>query len=385
VALTVVLLAASGLLIRTLIHLETLPPGFNPSGVMTAKASLDDARYHDVASFGRLLDRSTAAMVQIPGVRSAAVGLTLPFERAINTALQLSDGKQAGREVQSDFIYVTADYFKTLQIPLLQGRAFTADDGIGKQPVAIVNRTFANKFFPGESPIGRTLNKNTVIVGVVADVQLSSGLNPTAPLMTEETMYIPAAQMEPKLLALVHVWIQPSWVVRTAAPVEGLTAQMQQALANSDPGLPFSGFYGMSDLMAQTLFTQRIEVTLLSAMGGLALLLSAVGIFALVANLVTQRTREIGIRIALGSSMQRAMAQVGGSGVRASAVGLVLGLVLCAVALRAMRSVLYGVAVYDAKTLTLVVLTMAAITLMATVVPALRVARIDPARTLREE
>jgi ABC-type antimicrobial peptide transport system permease subunit len=120
-------------------------------------------------------------------------------------------------------------------------------------------------------------------------------------------------------------------------------------------------------------------------MAGLALLLSAVGIFALVANMVAQRTREIGIRIALGSSIRQAMMQVGGPGVRASAVGLMAGLILCVGALRAMRSVLYGVGVYDAPTIAAVVLTLAAVTLLATTIPVLRIARIDPATTLREE
>jgi macrolide transport system ATP-binding/permease protein len=384
VALTVVLLAGSGLLIRTLIHLETLPPGFNPNGVMAAKASLDDARYHDPAKFVRLLDESVAAMRRIPAVRSAAVGLSLPFERSLNGGVQLHSGPQAGKTVGTDVIYVTPGYFATLEIPFLAGRDFTHADGPDTQPVAIVNRTFADKFFHGENPVGRTLDQGTMIVGVVSDTQLSSGLNPTAPLQSEETMYVPATQIGPQMLG-VHVWFEPSWIVRTAAPVEGLTAQMQQALTNVDPGLPFSGFYRMSDLQAKTLATQRIEVALLSAMAGLALLLSTVGIFALVANMVAQRTREIGIRIALGSSVHRAMAHVGGSGLRAAGAGLLLGLGLCAAALRAMRSVLYGVGPYDATTIMVVVGTLASIALIATLLPTLRIARIDPARTLREE
>jgi predicted permease len=385
VALTVVLLAGSGLLIRTLVHLESLPPGFNPTNVMTAKASLDDARYHDQAAFLGLLDRSLTAMRQIPGVENAGFGLTLPDERALNDGVLLHDGPQAGQQVGTDFVYVSPGYFQTLQIPLLAGRTFSQSDGPNAQTVAIVNRTFAEKFFHGVNPVGRTLDKGLVVVGVVADVQLSSGLNPTAPLMSEETMYVPAAQVDPQLVALSFVWFQPSWVVRTAAPVEGLTAQMQRALASADPGLPFSGFYSMSDLMAQTLSNQRIEVALLGAMAGLALLLSTVGIFALVANMVVQKTREIGIRIALGSSIRRAMVQVGGPGVRASAAGLGLGLALCALALRAMRSVLYGVSVYDAPTIVAVVVTIVAVTLLATTAPTLRIARIDPAQTLRDE
>jgi len=137
--------------------------------------------------------------------------------------------------------------------------------------------------------------------------------------------------------------------------------------------------------MAGTLSMQRIEVALLAAMASLALLLSAVGIFALVANIVAQRTREIGIRIALGSTIQKTMLHIGRSGVGASAVGLALGLILCAGALRGMRSVLYGVDVYDVPIILVVVLTLFAVTLLATTIPALRVARIDAAKTLREE
>jgi hypothetical protein len=186
-------------------------------------------------------------------------------------------------------------------------------------------------------------------------------------------------------LSLVHVWFQPSWIVRTAGPVEGLTAQMQHALASADPNRPFSGFYSMRDLLAKTLATQRIEVALLSAMAGLALLLSAVGIFALVANIVAQKTREIGIRIALGSTIRQAMVHIGAPGVRASALGVILGLTLCAGALRAMHSVLFGVGVYDAPTIFTVVLVLASVALIAATVPTLRIAGIDPAKTLRDE
>jgi predicted permease len=385
VALTVVLLAASGLLIRTLIHLQTLPAGFNPTGVMTARASLDDVRYHDPAAFQKLLNESTSAMRKIPGVQHAAAGLSLPYERALTIGLTLSEGKEAGQHAMTEEVYVTPDYFEVLQIPVLAGRSFTDEDGPETQRVAIVNLTFARKFFHGENPVGHYVERNTRIVGVVEDVAIAPGLDATAPLTGEETIYIPAAQVEAKFLALIHVFFQPSWIVRTAGPVEGLTAQMQRALASVDPNLPFSGFYSMRDLQAKTLATQRVEVALLSAMAGLALFLSAVGIFALVANIVAQKTREIGIRIALGSSIRQAMVHIGGPGVRASVLGLVLGLILCAGALRAMHSVLYGVGVYDVPTVLTVVILLASVTLIATAVPTLRIAGIDPARTLREE
>jgi predicted permease len=386
VALTVVLLTASGLLVRTLVHLEMLPAGFNPTGVLTAKASLDDARFHDPAAFRKLLDESTAAMRQIPGVQHASVGLSLPYERSLITGgIAISDGKEAGQKVMADEVYTTPDYFAALQIPVLAGRSFTESDRPDAQRVGIVNHMFVRKFFHGANPIGRYLDKDTMIVGVVEDVAMAPGIDPVAPLTSEETMYVPAAQMEAKQLSLLHVWFQPSWIVRTSGPVEGLTAQMQRALASADPNLPFSGFYSMRDLLAKTLATQRVEVALLSAMAALALLLSAVGIFALVANMVTQRTREIGIRMALGSTVGQAMVQIGRSAAGASVLGLFLGLVLCAGALRVMRSVLYGVGVYDAPTMASVVLTLVLVTLLTTTLPTLKIAKIDPANTLREE
>ncbi len=385
VALTVVLLAAAGLLIRTLVHLQTLPAGFDSTGVMTAKASLDDARFHDAAAFRKLLTESTGAMGQIRGVQHAAVGLSVPYERTLNDQITLSEGKDAGRHVMTSETYVTPDYFAALRIPILKGRAFTDGDSADSQRVAIVNRTFTQKFFHGENPIGHYVNKDTLVVGMVEDVEVQPGLSQTAPLSAEEGMYIPAAQVDPRFLALLHIWFQPSWIVRTVGPVEGLTAQMQRALASVDANLPFSGFYRMSDLMAKTLAMQRIEVSLLSSMAALALLLSTIGIFALVANLVAQKTREIGIRMALGSTIRQAMLNIGAPGVRAAGMGLVMGLILSAGTLRGMRSVLYGIGFYDYPTIFAVVAILASVTLIAITVPTLRIARIDPAETLREE
>jgi predicted permease len=385
VALTVVLLAASGLLIRTLIHLQTLPAGFNPNGVMTARASLDDAPYHDPATFRKLLMESTSAMRQIPGVQFAAVGLSLPYERHLSRGTTLSDGKEAGQQVMTGEGYVTPDYFAALQIPILLGRSFSDADGPDSQLVAIVNQTFARKFFHGTNPVGRYLDKNTRIVGMVEDVAVVPGLDATEPITGEEAMYVPAAQMDAKSLVLLHVFFQPSWIVRAAGPVEGLTAQMQHALSSADPNLPFSGFYSMGDVLAKALATQRVEVALMSTMAALALSLSTLGIFALVASVVAQKKREIGLRMALGSSVSQAMLHIGAPGLRASALGLLTGLILCAAALRAMHSVLYGIGVYDAPTILTVVVMLASVTIFATILPTLRIAGIDPASTLREE
>jgi macrolide transport system ATP-binding/permease protein len=391
VALTVVLLAAAGLLIRTLVHLETMPPGFNPTGVITAKTSLDEVRYRDPAAFRKLLDESLASMREIPGVKNAALGLTLPYERPVINGVILRDGPEAGQQISTNEVYVTPGYFETLQIAVVAGRAFADADSPDAQHVVVINQSFARKFLHGADPVGRYLKRNdkdVQIVGVVADTVFSSAaqLNAgSAPLTSEETVYVPAAQMAAQFLVLVHSFFQPSWIVRTSGPLDGLTAQMQRSLADGDPNLPFSGFYDMKDLMAATLATQRIEVALLAAMASLALLLSAVGVFALVANMVAQNTREIGIRMALGSTVGQAMLQIGRSGAGASLLGIVLGLVISAGALRVMRGVLYGIDVYDAPTVVAVVLTLVVVTLLATILPTLKIARIDPASTLREE
>ncbi len=167
--------------------------------------------------------------------------------------------------------------------------------------------------------------------------------------------------------------------------MEGVGAAMQNAMASVDPNLPFSGFYSMNDLMAKTLAIQRVEVALLVTMASLALLLSAVGIFALVANIVVQKKREIGIRMALGSTIGQAMVQVARSGVIASLIGVACGLILAAGALRAIRGALFGVDVYDVPTIAVIVATLLLVTLLAATLPTLKIATIDPAVTLREE
>ena len=198
-------------------------------------------------------------------------------------------------------------------------------------------------------------------------------------------MYVPAAQVGCAVLALVHVWFQPSWIVRTAGPVEGLTAQMQRALASADPNLPFSGFYNMRDLHGKDAGDAAGRSGAARRDGGSGAAAERGRHLRLVANIVAQKTREIGIRIALGSTIRQAMVHIGAPGVRASALGLILGLILCAGALRAMRSVLYGVGVYDVPTILTVMLVLASVTIIATIVPTLRIANTNPANTLREE
>jgi predicted permease len=387
VALTVLLLAAAGLLLRTLVYLETLPPGFDPHGVLIAKASLDDARFHDPAAFEKLITESTAAMARIPGVQSAAVGLSVPYERALNDYAQVADGPDAGHGDASETAWITPAYFQTLGIRLLAGRAFTPSDTSTSEPVAIVNAAFTRQMLHGANPIGRHLQfgKRTArIVGEVNDIEATPGLEPSAPLMAERAVYIPYTQLDSKGLALIHIWFQPDWIVR-AAPIPNLAGQMQSALASADPNLPLSGFFRMTDLLRKALAQQRLEVALLSTLAALALLLSALGIYALVSAAVTQRRREIGLRLALGATLPRAMREVGRAGLLAALAGLAAGLALSFLALPVLRSALFGVRAYDPATLAATVLILLVIALLATFVPTLRIAAINPAETLRSE
>ncbi|HEV2990973.1 MAG TPA: ABC transporter permease [Candidatus Angelobacter sp.] len=385
VTLTVVLLAGAGLLIRTLVYLETLPPGFDPGNVMAAQLSLDDARYRDAAAFQNLLQQSVESMRRIPGVESAAVGLSLPYERGLNTGVTIADGAQTGQRHMTSSVYVTPEYFRVLRIPLLAGRTFGESDTAESQRVVIVNASFAIKYLGAIDAVGRQLQSGAEVVGVVADVTKRPGFTGPVPLASEATMYTPATQAKQEGVNLAHTWFQPSWIVRTNGPTQDLAPAMQQALASVDPNLPFAGFRTMYDLQSEVLIRQSMEVTLLVVLAGLALLLSVVGIYGLVSNLVVQRTREIGIRMALGSTLRQAMVELGKAGIMAVACGLAAGLVFALLALRIIKSEVYGVRTYDPLTLAVVCSILILAALAASFTPTLRIARINPASTLRAE
>lgn len=388
VMLTLVLLAGAGLLIRTLVYLQTLPPGFDASNVMTAQLSLDDARYHDAGAFRKLLDDSLRAMKQIPGVESAAVGLSLPYQRGLNDGFKIGDELNAGQQGVSCQIYVTPEYFHVLRIPLLAGRMFSESDTADSEGVVIVDQDFARRYLGGITAVGRHLKSGSqmlTVVGIVGDVAKVPGIEQTAPVTTEPTIYVPANQMSQGALKLVHVWFQPSWIVRTNGPVSGLTKAMQTALAQVDPALPFAGFLPMKEMEGFALQRQRIEVWLLGMLAMLALILSLVGLYGLVSNLVVQRTREIGIRMALGSTLPGVISEIAKSGMLAVGLGLGAGLVLAALTLRIVASQLYGVRPYDPTTLLVVCLLLIGAAALASILPALRIVRINPAITLRAE
>jgi predicted permease len=388
VALTIVLLGGAGLLIRTLIHLETLPKGFDSTNVITGSVSLDDARYRNAPAFQNLLERSVREMRKIPGVEDAAVGLSLPYERGLNDGVKIPDGKFAGKDWGSSMAYVTPGYFNVFRIPLLAGRGFTDSDTSNSLPVALINVDFARDFFGESSPLGRHVQTSEItytVVGVVANVVKKPGMGGDQPIATEPVLYLPATQTSQGLINVAHVWFEPSWIVRTRQPLAGTPHAMQQAMARVDSQLPFSGFHSMQEILAKSLTQQRIEVVLIVSLAGLALLLSAIGIYGLVSSLVVQRRREFGIRVAFGSSLRGAVFDVGSDGMKAALCGLILGVVAALLLLRVLRSQLWGVHYYDRLTFVIVMATVFTVAVLASLVPALRLAHLDPAETLRTE
>ena len=387
-ALTVVLLVAAGLLLRTLIHLQTLPPGFSPQNVRVIKASLDDARYGSAESVHQLFSNSLAGIRRIPGVKSAAVGLALPYERSLNEWVVMADGPQSGKGQVVDYVFVTPGYFETLELPVLFGRSIRGSDNASSQPVALVNETLARSYFGTVDAVGRHFKagKTTVeIVGVTGNVVQTPGVSDAAPLTSEPTAYVPYDQLTSNGNRLVHVWFQPSWIIRAAGNTEGVNRAVVSELKSAAPDLPFSATFTMDDLRGSALTQQQLAVLLLSALAILGLLLSAIGIYGLIASLVVQRRREIGIRMALGASLRDAVVEIGRSGVNATLQGLVAGIVLSVLASRVLRSFIYGVSTHDSVTLSIVPLILMIVAFGATFMPTLRIASIEPAETLRSE
>ncbi|MGD0364506.1 MAG: ABC transporter permease [Bryobacteraceae bacterium] len=391
VALGVVLLVGAGLLIRTLAHLQGLKPGFDAQNVITAQLSLQDARYATSQAVNRLFDQSLARIRELPGVESAAVTISLPYERALNSGFQRVDGRHVDTESQiSKMFYVTPEYFQALRIPLLRGRVFTAADNSTAAPSGVVSEAFVKMYLGGDGALGRHLDlgggDRREIVGVVGDVQQKSGWGEDfGPLAPMPDIYLPGAQVSDKSMQLVHTWFSPSWIVRFSGPSQGVIAGMQRALEAVDPQLPFAGFHSMEDVRYRALAEERFQAILLGALAGLALLLAAVGIYGLIANSVAERTRELGIRLALGATVAQAIRAVALPGVALALAGVIAGSVLAGFASQLLRHLVWGVRPGDPLTFIATGLGLLGVAAAASFLPALRVTRLNPAETLRQE
>jgi predicted permease len=378
VALSVILLVGSSLLLISFLKLQRTSPGFESKGIAGAFVNVPVARYKTNAQqatfFNDVIDRLRAH----PQVTDAAAALGLPlagfaprspYSVAGRTILPLPQRPIAGLSVVSE------TYFRLMHISLVAGRAFTPDDRDHTPGVGIINESLARKLFPGESAIGRVLLRGRdaevriEIVGVIHDVK-SAGLNSPAP----DEIYLPMRQLARSAMTVV---------AKTSGDPTALQAILRTAVAEVDSDRAISFFATMDSNIAQSLGVQRIIASLTVAFAALALVLSAVGLYSVLAYAVGQRTTEIGIRMALGAQTTQVLGLVMRSGLRLVAVGLTIGLVGAGLIARVIQSLLYDVQPLDPLVYGVVTLLFAAVATLACLLPSFRAARIDPLIALR--
>ncbi len=381
-AVGLILLVGSGLLIRSFMHVQQADAGFDTGHLLTAWLTVPQARYTQarrVDFYNRLLDNLSA----LPGVQSAAAAYPLPLVGGnISISLQIEGHPTAPGDAPSEQLsVVTPAYFRTLRIPVLAGRVFTAADDSNSKPVIIVSEKFARKYFPGQDPIGKHVLPDISdgarpasmreVVGVVGNVKRRSL---TADL--EAIYYLPFAQA---------VITSPMVAIRTAGDPAALAGALRAALAKEDQDIPLYSVQTMEDAASKTAAQPRFRTLLLACFAGMALLLSAVGMYAVLSYMVAQRTSEIGVRMALGAQPGDVLRIVVRQGLTLALTGIAIGLVAAAFLTRLMSGLLYGVEPFDPVTFGTVAGILLLVSVAASSVPAWRAAKLDPVDTLRSQ
>jgi putative ABC transport system permease protein len=397
IALSTILLAGAGLLVRSFWNLATIDPGFRASGVLTMTVSMTPARYPDAARVGDYTDAVARGLERIPGVVAASSTTALPSEFPIDFPVTV-----AGRTAQSvagvpaplDAWYraINPHYFSAMAIPVLRGRVLTESDSAGGAPVVVINQALAQAAFPAGDALGQALVigagylkdpkdvRPRTIVGIVGDTR-ERGLR-FAPTLTT---YVPVAQSPELITRLVLEKIPLRWVLRTDRnPIDLVPAVRQAALA-VDATQPPSDFATLSDVLGRSIASNRFNMLMLATFSALALVLAAIGVYGLTAYAVAQRTREIGIRISLGASHTQVVRELLVQGLKLCVAGTALGFAGASFLGRFLRSLLFGVSTTDGLTIVVVIATMTAVVVIATFLPATRAARIDPMLALRNE
>jgi putative ABC transport system permease protein len=383
IAISFLLLVGAGLALRSFARVAAVDPGFDSRDLVTASISLPTNRYQwpeGVADFYRRLLPRVAAL---PGVQGAALAMPLPFSpNSINLPFVVP-GRPALNPAQrsiSPARFVSPDYFAVLGIPLVRGRLLQpADDLPGGAPVAVVSESFARLHFPGQDAVGKAVEVTVAfpgvrrIVGVVRDVRRRLDEH-TAPQLYL-SFHQPSAQVPLPIRTLV---------VRTRAGVSAI-APLRAELASMDAGLPLGDVKTMDELLARSLQQRRLSATLLALFAGLALLLAAAGIYGVMSYTVAQQTRELGLRMALGAPRARVLRMVLGQGLRLGLLGLALGLVAALAFTRVLASQLYEVSATDPPTFIVIAAFLLAVAALATLLPARRATRVDPAIALSHE
>lgn len=391
VALGVVLVIAAGLLVRTFSKLAGQKPGLNGNNVLTASLSLQDARYQTSGAGGRLFRDSLERIREIPGVDSAAVALSLPYQRPLNMFAQdVAGGDILRTQGITNMTYVTPEFFRVLEIPLLRGRLLAESDTATSAKVAVVNEAFVRKYFRSHGqPLGsqvKLADMNWQIVGVVGDVPEKNGWGPEmGPLDRFAEVYVTASQFPSGMFSMANTWFSPNWIVRTHGRVAGLPDAMSHALQTIDPTLPFSSFRSMPEIRGASLSEQRYQAFLFSSLAALAILLAALGVYGLVAQSVAQRWREMGIRLALGATARNLVRTIAAPGIYLALGGVATGLILGLFLTRFLKSMIWGISASDPTTLLSVSVLLLLVAGLASLIPAMRLLRLDPAETLRDE
>jgi predicted permease len=351
--------------------------------VLSAEIWLNGAGYDSTARISGFYRQLTARLGAIPGVQaSAVVEAGLPLERGGNQYVFI-EGQTNGASV--DYRTVTPDYFKALGVRLEQGRVFTDGDREGGDAVAVVNTSFARAYLSGHDAVGRTVTFEgrtgmpRRIVGVVGDVK-SEIYNSIPP-----TVFLPSAQTPAGYTRMFGSWFPTHVLVRAAGDPAALAAAVESAIHDTDPRVPVGRVRALDEVLTQSLAFERFEMLLLSTFAALALALAAVGLYGVMAYLVTQRTHEIGVRVALGAVPHDVLGMVLRRGLLLSVAGAVLGLGGAAALMRLLRSQLYGIQTADPVTFAEVAALLVLVALVACLVPALRAARVDPVVALRSE
>jgi predicted permease len=390
VALVTTLLFSAGLLVRSYGHLERLDPGFDPEGILTVQYSLDDARYADAENVRRLFQESLAEIRRIPGVTHAAVSLTLPYERPLNSPFRFGFD-EPGTNRLTNVVYVTPEFFLTMGIPLLQGRGLEEADREGAPFVTVANQAFVDTYLEDRPALGVPVrmgfgqDQDVTLVGVVGNVQQSAGWGDTSqPVWETPTLYLASAQASSGFFRGMHVWFSPSWVIRAEESTSNLPGQVTGAFRQVDPDLPVARMASLGDIMEEAFARQRFEAGFLILVAAFALLLAGIGLYGIVAHEVLERRTEMGLRMALGATPGSAVWTAGAGGLGLAGYGLVLGALGAVGVSRIVENLVWGVSPGDPVTLLFLLGTVGLFAAVASFAPAARVGRMDPARILRE-
>jgi putative ABC transport system permease protein len=382
-AVALVLLVGAGLLIKTFWKLRSVEPGFNPDRLITMRVELPETRYEAVGPQTRFRKQILAGMNSRPGVQAAMVselplsGDSLDHDFLIENRPPIAPGDEPSLETRS----VLGDYFKVMQIPLKQGRDFGAQDFDEKAPrVGIANEALVQQYFQNEDPIGKRVRwaRNPEIqwieiIGVVGDVK-HFGLD----LPEQPALYTPYTQINPW-----KRWM--SIAARTQGDAAGVAQTLKQEIWKVDAQLPVTRVETMSEVAASSFAARRFNMSLLSLFAGLALVLAAIGIYGVMSNAVTQRTQEIGIRLALGARTIDVLGLIVRNGLTLVAIGVAIGLAGAFALTRLMTTLLFGVTPTDGLTIAVVSAVLISVALVACLIPARRATRVDPLVALRYE